>query len=464
MDASTINNSTVKILDGNTIVSSAVVYNSSNNSVTLTPAVALANSRNYTISVVGGVPGVHDVANNPLAQTFTAVFATVPPSGSSDTIPPTVSSFSPSSGTTNVAVNTSITVTFSEALTSSTVNTSTVRLLNGSTAVTATVAYNATNRTATITPSTALANSQTYTISITGGSSGIKDLAGNTLAQTVTSTFTTVAPADTTRPTISSITPASGATNVNRSTAPQIVFSEAMNAATITGSTVRLLDGSTQVAATVAYNATTRTATITPNATLSASRTYTISITGGSNGVKDSAGNALAQTVTSSFTTAAATASTSSLWSTSTTPATTDSGDSQSLEVGVRFTANTNGYITGIRFYKSAANTGTHTGSLWSSSGQRLATATFTNETASGWQTVTFANPIAVTAGTTYVASYFAPNGHFSVNRNYFNSAFTNGPLTALAGGGVYSYGGASLFPSQSYQNSNYWVDVVFST
>jgi hypothetical protein len=463
MDPSTITNSTVKILDGNTIVNSTVVYNSSNNSVTITPVVALANSKNYTISVVGGVPGVHDAAGNPLAQTFTSVFSTVPPAGTQDTTPPTVTSFSPSSGTANVAVNASITVTFSEALTSSTVNTSTIRLLNGSTSVAATVAYNATNRTATITPSAALANSQTYTISVTGGTNGVKDLAGNALAQTVTSTFTTVAPADTTAPTISSITPAGGATNVARTTAPQIVFSEAMNATTITGSTVRLLDGSTQVAATVTYNATTRTATITPNATLSASRTYTISILGGSNGVKDSAGNALAQTVTSSFTTASATASTSSLWTTSTTPATTDSGDSQSVELGVRFTANTNGYITGIRFYKSAANTGTHIGSLWSSTGQRLATATFTNETASGWQTVTFANPVAVTAGTTYVASYFAPNGRFAVNRNYFNSAFTNGPLTALASGGVYSYGGSSLFPSLSYQNSNYWVDVLFT-
>jgi hypothetical protein len=185
---------------------------------------------------------------------------------------------------------------------------------------------------------------------------------------------------------------------------------------------------------------------------------------GGSNGVKDVAGNALAQTATSNFTTAAVTASTSSLWSNTTTPSTVDVGQAESLELGVKFTASTSGYITGIRFYKSAANTGTHTGSLWSSSGQRLATATFTNETASGWQTVTFATPIAVTAGTTYVASYFAPNGHFSVNRNYFPSAYSNGPLTVPANGGVFIYGSASVFPNLSYQNSNYWVDVHFTT
>ena len=39
----------------------------------------------------------------------------------------------------------------------------------------------------------------------------------------------------------------------------------------------------------------------------------------------------------------------------------------------------------------------------------------------------------------------------------------TNGPLTALAGGGVYAYGSANPFPSSTYNTTNYWVDVVFS-
>ncbi len=76
------------------------------------------------------------------------------------------------------------------------------------------------------------------------------------------------------------------------------------------------------------------------------------------------------------------------------------------VELGVKFTADTDGHVSGVRFYKSAANTGPHTGSLWGSDGTLLATATFTGETASGWQTVTFSPAVAVTAGTTYVASY----------------------------------------------------------
>jgi len=39
----------------------------------------------------------------------------------------------------------------------------------------------------------------------------------------------------------------------------------------------------------------------------------------------------------------------------------------------------------------------------------------------------------------------------------------TNGPLTALAAGGVYAYGPASTFPTDTYNASNYWVDVVYS-
>ena len=70
-----------------------------------------------------------------------------------------------------------------------------------------------------------------------------------------------------------------------------------------------------------------------------------------------------------------------------------------------------NGWITGIRFYKGSGNTGTHTGSLWTANGMLLATGTFTNESSQGWQKLDFSTPVAVTAGTTYVASYFAPNG-----------------------------------------------------
>ena len=72
--------------------------------------------------------------------------------------------------------------------------------------------------------------------------------------------------------------------------------------------------------------------------------------------------------------------------------------DSSAVEVGVKFRPLTDGFITGLRFYKGQGNGGVHVGNLWTSSGTRLAQATFANETGSGWQTVSFP-PVAVSAG-----------------------------------------------------------------
>jgi Domain of unknown function (DUF4082)/Fibronectin type III domain len=149
------------------------------------------------------------------------------------------------------------------------------------------------------------------------------------------------------------------------------------------------------------------------------------------------------------------------------TPTTVDSGETAGVELGVKFTADYSGLVTGVRFYKAAANTGTHIGSLWTTGGTRLAQATFTGESSSGWQSVTFANPVAVTANTTYVASYYAPNGHYSITGGGLSSAVDNAPLHAVANStspnGVFAYGGSSVFPGGSFNATNYSVDVLFA-
>ncbi len=114
-----------------------------------------------------------------------------------------------------------------------------------------------------------------------------------------------------------------------------------------------------------------------------------------------------------------------SLWSASTTPATVDSGDPNAIELGVQFSSATSGYISGVRFYKAATNTGIHIGSLWTADGTLLAQATFTNETGSGWQQVSFSQPVAVTAGTTYVAGYHTDTGHYSFDEGTSAAART---------------------------------------
>jgi parallel beta-helix repeat protein len=144
-------------------------------------------------------------------------------------------------------------------------------------------------------------------------------------------------------------------------------------------------------------------------------------------------------------------------------------GGGQPVELGLKFRSSTAGYISGVRFYKSSGNTGEHIGSLWSRSGQLLARATFSGETASGWQQVTFATPVKISANTTYVASYHTNTGNYAYDENAFAStSVTNGPLTALQNGvdgpnSVYA-SGANAFPTASYHATNYWVDVLFST
>ena len=100
--------------------------------------------------------------------------------------------------------------------------------------------------------------------------------------------------------------------------------------------------------------------------------------------------------------------------------------------------------------------------------GEKLDSVTFAGETTTGWQTASFASPVAVAAGQTYVVSYRVPNGRYAADAYAFSSAPHNtGPLLVDGGFGATPagvYGPAGTFPSQSYQNTNYFVDVLFST
>ncbi len=71
-------------------------------------------------------------------------------------------------------------------------------------------------------------------------------------------------------------------------------------------------------------------------------------------------------------------------------------------------------------------------------------------------------------ANTTYIASYHTGSGFYDA-LNYFNSQGVNsGTLHALQSGtdglnGVYYYGPGGILRNQSYEGSNYYVDIVFS-
>ncbi|NKL10303.1 DUF4082 domain-containing protein [Rhizobium leguminosarum] len=210
---------------------------------------------------------------------------------------------------------------------------------------------------------------------------------------------------------------------------------------------------------TVTFNSQTNTVIFTPNSGYTGVASFSYSISDGHGGTASA-------TVSLTVNSQPGGGTTSSLFTSADTSGVTAANDANSVELGVKFIASGNGQITGLTYYKSAQDTGTHVGSLWTASGQLLGQATFINETASGWQTVSFTQPINVTAGVTYVASYHS-NGFYSATANYFTTDYTSGALTAPAssvsgGNGVYAYGTGSLFPTASYNASNYWVDVLY--
>src|SRR3954463_1064337 len=298
--------------------------------------------------------------------------------------------------------------------------------------------------------------------------------------------FNTVAPTDTTPPAVSSVTPAASALLVDPTVVVTATFSEAMDTATISSSTTGAEGGTSSlgtfelrdpqnnlVPATVTYDAASRTASLRAAAPLALSTTYTALVKGGGADprVKDLAGNALAANVTWSFTTASATPPAQTgvtIWG-STVPSPADDGDPNSVELGTKFRSDVAGVVTGARFYKAALNTGTHTATLWTATGTQLAAATFTSESASGWQQVAFASPVSIAANTTYLISYHAPNGHYSAPDSYLAaSGVDNPPLHALKNGtdgpnGVYIYSTTRTFPTQTYLSEAYFVDVVFT-
>ncbi len=203
-----------------------------------------------------------------------------------DTTPPTVSSKSPAADATGVAIGTTVSVTFSEAMASATITTSSFTLNS----VAGSVSYDSGTYTATFTPSANFAENTTYTATL---STAITDVAGNPLASAYSWSFTT---GDFTAPTVSSTSPAADATGVAVDTTVSVTFSEAMDSSTITTSSFTL----DSVAGSVSYDSGTYTATFTPSANLSYSTTYTATL---STTITDAAGNPLASAYSWGFTT-----------------------------------------------------------------------------------------------------------------------------------------------------------------
>ncbi len=280
---------TFTVSGGGTSVAGTVNYDATNNTAIFKPMNPLAASTTYTATIAATVT---DSAGNPLASngmapdpwTFTTGTTT-------DTTSPTVSAVYPAANNVSVLLNQKITVTFSEAMDSSTLTATTFTVKQGASVVAGSVTYAGT--TATFTPASPLIANSPYNLSITAGA---KDLAGNGVTSGGLSpnpwTFTTISASDNAATTVSLTNPADGASAAPVDATVNAVFSQGMDPATITTGTFTVTGpGTTPVNGAVSYDATSNVATFTPASNLSPTVVYTATIT---NGAQDMEGKPLA--------------------------------------------------------------------------------------------------------------------------------------------------------------------------
>lgn len=251
----------------------------------LTPAqVASALTSNATAGVIAGAG-----TGTPNRLLYAAGTAPAPAPA------PTVTAASPGAQSTAVPVASNVTATFSTDVQGVGAGTFVLRNAAG-TAIPATVSYNASTRTGTLDPSASLAADGTFTATLTGGSTGIRDAAGTPLASTSWTFITGPAP------TVTGFTPGSNALLVRRSNNISVTFSEAVQGVSTATFTVKNAAGGAVVAAAVVRNGTTNQWILDPQYALSAKTKYTVTVTGGGTAIRDLAGNQLA-TLTWQFTT-----------------------------------------------------------------------------------------------------------------------------------------------------------------
>lgn len=305
MNPLSINNASVTVKQGSTVVPGTTGY--SGVSMVFVPVGQWAPNTTYTATISTGAT---DLAGNAMARDHVWSWTTSPTVAAIDTTPPTVTQTSNANGSANVAVNTKVGVTFSEAMNPLTISNSSFRLqqtLSG-TAVPGSTSYSGVS--GLFVPTRELTANTRYTATITTMAT---DLAGNPMANNHSWSWTTALAADNTRPTVTGTTQVNGAGNVAINTKVGVAFSEPLNPLTVTNVnfTLRQTVSGAAVAGTTSYAGT--EAVFTPMADLLAATQYTATVKGGVTGVEDQAANAMAADHSWSWTTAAATDTTAPL-------------------------------------------------------------------------------------------------------------------------------------------------------
>lgn len=139
-------------------------------------------------------------------------------------------------------------------------------------------------------------------------------------------------------------------------------------------------------------------------------------------------------------------------------------GSDNPAEFGLQFTSDVTGSITAIKFYRETGQTGSNLATVWDvATGTKIGQGTGTF-TATGWQTITLPTPVAVVANKAYIVSVHLNNGFYGYTRHGYDVGRNIGPLHAPIAAGWFAYGATPVFPNQTYLNTDWSIDLIFST
>ncbi len=279
LNSSSINTSSFTVRKGAILLSGTVTYSGS--IASFAPEQPFLPGAIYTGTISKSVKNTSGIS---ITEDYIWSFTTQ--SGSA----PIVVSSDPAANEVNVAINKTVTATFSEVMNAATITNSTFSLKQGANTIAGTVTFSGT--TASFDPTTNLLPGTPYTATIT---TGVKNGSGVPLANNYIWTFTT---GTAMAPTVMSTDPANNATNVNTNKIVTATFSVPMDGATLNGINFTLKNGPNPILGTVTYSGS--TISFNPLSNLSSGITYTATIT---TGVKNIAGTPLANDYVWTFST-----------------------------------------------------------------------------------------------------------------------------------------------------------------
>jgi 6-phosphogluconolactonase (cycloisomerase 2 family) len=274
---------------GGSAVAGSLLVSADRRTATFTAAASLAASTAYTVVVTGFRDDTGNVLT-PFTSTFTTRASTT-----IDSTGPTVTTVQPANGATGVSVIAPVILTFNEPIDPTTMEAGIAITVSNQTGEIA-GSFLLSGSTVTFTPLTPLPGDTLISLTLNGQ---LRDLAGNG-TPFFSSSFRTAAVADTTPPTVLSVLPTQGTTDVGSQPDVVLTFSESLNAATVSNTTFGLFANDDWLGISVLRSADNRTITL--KGTLPANSLITVVATGD---VTDLSNNHLAD-FSSSFTTAPA--------------------------------------------------------------------------------------------------------------------------------------------------------------